>query len=88
MVQVMWSIKEKLPEAFTNWLRLKVFGQQIKQGKVFPLIAEELGVDPNKLSRWLGGMGPLDQRDVDALVKKYGWQVYSLLGLEIPDKTI
>lgn len=84
----MWSITEKLPEAFTKWLRQQVFEQQIKQGYVFTRLAEEIGVDPNKLSRWLGGMGPLDRQDVQALARKFGWQVYTLLDLEIPDKSI
>lgn len=62
-----WSSTEKLPEGFVKWLEPIVNEQKVEQKISFMQIADELGVEPSSLGRWLGGMGPLNQDDIYAL---------------------
>ena len=78
-----WSSTDKLPEGFTEWLNEVVTEQEAS--KLFWKIAEELGVDPSLLSRWLAGMGPLNQNDIRVLSSNLSPVVYTFLGLPRPD---
>ena len=78
-----WSSTDKLPEGFTEWLKEIVTEQEVL--KSYWKIAEELGVDPSLLSRWLAGMGPLSQNDIRVFSSNLGPVVYTFLGLPRPD---
>ena len=81
-----WSSSEKLPKGFADWLNEVIAEQEIEEGKGFARIAEELGVQASILSRWMGGMGPLSQNDVQNLVSKFGHVVYNYLHISRPDE--
>ena len=78
-----WSSTERLPEGFAEWLKDIVTEQEAKKG--FRKIAEELGVAPSILSRWIAGMGPLNQNDIRLLTSYFGPVVYTFLGFPSPD---
>ena len=78
-----WSSKEELPRGFAEWLTEIIREQEDEKG--FVKIAEELGVTPSILSRWVGGMGPLNREDIQNLAEKLGPSVYTFLGLVRPD---
>ena len=81
-----WSSSEKLPKGFViDWLNDVIAEQEIEGGKGFARIAEELGVQASILSRWMGGMGPLSQNDVQNLTSKLGPVVYTYLHLLRPE---
>ena len=80
-----WSSTEKLPEGFVKWMKAIVTERGIEQKKSFMHIADELGVEPSSLSRWLGGMGPLNQKDIHALATNISPTVYTLLQLPWPN---
>ena len=62
-----WSSKEILPRGFTEWLKDIIREYEINQKKGFRYIASELGVNPSMLSRWITGMGPMTQNDIQLL---------------------
>jgi hypothetical protein len=78
-----WSSIEELPRGFAEWLKDVVEEQEHEKG--FRRISEELGVDPSMLSRWIGGMGPLNQDDIRKLASQLGPVVYTFLGLSRPN---
>ncbi|MGB6681045.1 MAG: helix-turn-helix transcriptional regulator, partial [Candidatus Bathyarchaeia archaeon] len=80
-----WSSTDRLPGGFAEWLKDIVTEQEAKKG--FRKIAEELGVAPSILSRWIAGMGPLSQNDIRMLASKLGPVVYTFLGIPRPDDT-
>ena len=79
-----WSSTERLPEGFAEWFKDVVTEQATEQYKSFRKIAEELGVNPHILSRWMAGMGPLSQNDIRSLSSHLGPVVYTFLGLPRP----
>lgn len=78
-----WSSAEKLPDWFAEWLKDIVKEQEDEKG--FRKIADELGVKPSILSRWIAGWGPLNQQNILSLSSKLGPVVYTFLGLSRPD---
>jgi hypothetical protein len=78
-----WSSTEGLPRGFAEWLKDVVKEQEDEKG--FRSIAEELGVNPSMLSRWIGGMGPLCHNDILNLASNLGPVVYSFLGIPRPN---
>lgn len=78
-----WSSAEELPRGFAEWLKDVVKEQEAEKG--FRSIAEELGVNPAMLSRWIGGMGPLTQNDILNLAANLGPVVYTFLGIPHPN---
>ena len=78
-----WSSTDKLPGGFTEWLKEIITEQEAS--KTYWKIAEELGVKPSLLSRWIAGMGPLSQNDIRLLSSNLGPVVYTFLGLPRPD---
>ena len=78
-----WSSTEELPRGFAEWLEEIVREQEEEKG--FRKIADEFGIDPSILSRWLAGMGPLSQNDIRVLSSNLGPMVYTFLGLPRPD---
>lgn len=82
-----WSSTERLPAGFAEWLKDVVTEQETELYKSFRKIAEELGVDPSLLSRWMAGKGPLSQNDIRMLASKLGPVVYTFLGIPRPDDT-
>lgn len=79
-----WSINEDLPPAFVKFLKESVANRQARVKGLIP-IAQEIGVTPALLSRWLGGKGTLKEADIRQLAKIFGSSVYITLGLEEPD---
>lgn len=79
-----WSSNEKLPWGFSNWLKMYTRKNEVDRKKGFRQIAGELGVNPSILSRWIAGMGPLTNRDVQILAENLSPAVYSFLGLSRP----
>ena len=80
-----WKITDKLPETFVKWLKELIAEKEIHQKISFAQIANEIHVRPSILSRWLGGMGPLDQNDIDAMAAYLGSSVYITLRLIRPN---
>jgi hypothetical protein len=80
-----WSSSDKLPEGFVNWLIELIDEQDYIEGKGFSRIAEELGVQASILSRWMGGMGPLSQNNIENLASNLGNIVYTYLHIPWPD---
>jgi hypothetical protein len=80
-----WSASEKLPRGFSEWLKETVKEQERDQRKVYSSIANELGISPSILSRWIGGMGPLNQNDIQSLASIYGEVVYTYLHIPRPN---
>lgn len=78
-----WSSTEELPRGFAEWLSDIVREQEGEKG--FRTIAGEIGVKPSILSRWIGGMGPLNRNDIKKLAAKLGPTVYTFLGLVRPE---
>jgi len=81
-----WSSTEKLPSGFSK--RLNDIVRELEKEKGFRTIAGEIGVDPSILSRWIGGMGPLNQENILNLAAKLGPSVYTFLGLVRPDDDV
>lgn len=79
-----WSSNEKLPRGFTEWLDDTIREYEITQKKAFKQIASELGVKPSNLSRWIAGVGPLTQIDIQMLATNLNPVVYTFLGLPRP----
>lgn len=82
-----WSSTDRLPAGFAEWLKDVVTEQETELYKSFRKIAEELDVNPNILSRWIAGMGPLSQNDIRMLASKLGPVVYTFLGIPRLDDT-
>lgn len=80
-----WSSKERLPAGFADWLKEIVAEQEDERS--FRKIADELGVKPSILSRWMAGMGPMKHKDIRLLSSKLGPVVYTFLGFPRPDYT-
>jgi hypothetical protein len=78
-----WSSTDDLPREFSEWLSDIVREQDDE--KRFIKIADEFGVDPSILSRWIGGMGPLNRNDIQKLAAKFGPTVYTFLGFVRPE---
>lgn len=85
-----WSSNEKLPWEFTEWLKDTTRDFEKNQKKEFKQIARELGVKPSILSRWIAGMGPMTQTDIQMLAANLNPIVYTLLRLPRPiiDETL
>lgn len=79
-----WSSKDNLPGGFVAWLKEIIHEKEIYHKRGFRSIANELGVNPSTLSRWIAGMGPLTQQDIHILAKNLSPVVYSFLGLARP----
>ena len=80
-----WSSKEILPRGFTEWLKEIIREHEINQKKGFRQIASELGVNPSMLSRWIAGVGPMTQTDIQLLASNLSPVVYTFLGLPLPN---
>jgi hypothetical protein len=80
-----WSSSDELPRGFAKWLNDVVREQEKEKG--FRKTADEFGVAPSILSRWLAGMGPLNLNDIQKLAAKLGPVVYTFLGIPRPDDT-
>lgn len=80
-----WQITEELPEAFVLWLRAITTEKETAKKKGLVYIAEELGVKPSIFSRWLAGMGPLNQENIRTLANHLGPSVFTVLGLPWPN---
>jgi len=80
-----WASRDKLPEGFKEWLKDIILEQEAEKG--FRKIANELGVNPSILSRWMAGMGPLKQKNIRLLASKLGPVVYTFLGFPRPEYT-
>jgi hypothetical protein len=80
-----WSSRDQLPKGFSKWLTEIIRTQEVEQS--YRKIAEELGITPSKLSRWVAGWGPLNQQDIDCLALSLGPVVYAFLGIPRPDYT-
>ncbi len=80
-----WSSRDKLPQAFSEWMKEVLREMEFEQGKAFSWFAEDLGVPPSILSRWISGWGPLNQYDIHILVSKLGPVVYTYLHIPSPD---
>lgn len=78
-----WGITEKLPRAFVKILK-EIIAEETKKKKVLISIAGELEVEAHLLSRWMGGIGPLNQDDISALAANLGPVIYYALGLQRP----
>jgi hypothetical protein len=65
--------------------KIIVTEQEVEQKNNFMQIADELGVNPSSLSRWLAGMGSLNQDDIHALATNISPTVYTLLHLPWPN---
>ena len=78
-----WSSTEELPRGFAEWLNDIVREQEKEKG--FRKTADEFGVAPSILSRWLAGMGPLNRNDIQKLAAKLGPTVYTFLNLVRPE---
>ncbi len=77
-----WESTDSLPEDFFRWLDSTVTEIEMEQKKGFTQVANDLGVDQSLLSRWIAGMGPLKQEDIQSLADRFGSVVYTRLGLE------
>ena len=80
-----WSSNDKLPKGFANWMKDYIRENEVIHKKGFRQIASQLGVDPSILSRWIAGMGPLTQHDIQILAANLSPVVYSFLGVSRPD---
>ncbi len=78
-----WSSSDELPRGFAKWLNDVVREQEKEKG--FRKTADALGVAPSILSRWIGGMGPLNRNDIQKLAAKLGSIVYTFLNLVRPE---
>jgi hypothetical protein len=78
-----WTSREQLPGGFVEWLNFIVRILAVEQGKDFVRIANDLGISPRLLSRWLAGKGPLTQENIDALAENLGHSVFTTLGLPL-----
>ena len=78
-----WSTTEELPRGFAEWLNDVVREQEKEKG--FRKTADEFGVDPSILSRWIGGMGPLNRNDIHKIEEKLGTSVHTFLILARPE---
>jgi len=85
-----WSSNENLPRGFTEWLKEAIREIEIQDKKEFRQIAYEFGVNPAILSRWIGGMGPMTQKNIRLLACSLSPVVYTFLGLPRPiiDETL
>jgi hypothetical protein len=79
-----WASNDDLPQGFTDWLNDVVRESQEINNLEFRQIGAQLGVNPSFLSRWLGGMGPLTQTDINLLASNVSPVVYTFLGLPRP----
>jgi hypothetical protein len=80
-----WESRDKLPVGFAEWLKEVISEQETEQRKGYSGIAEDLGVPPSILSRWIAGWGPLNQHDIDLLASKLGPVIYTYLHIPRPD---
>ena len=80
-----WSSTEELPRGFAEWFKDAVKEKETKEYMSFRKIARELSVNPNILSRWVAGMGPLSQNDIRKLASNLGLVVFTFLGIPNPD---
>ena len=76
-----WKSNDYLPRGFTEWLNDVVKEYLETDHLEFREIGAALGVNPSFLSRWLGGMGPLSQTDINLLALNLSPVVYTYLGL-------
>jgi hypothetical protein len=79
-----WGSNDDLPQGFTEWLNDVVRECRVTDNLEFRQIGAQLGVNPSFLSRWLGGMGPLTQTDINLLASNLSPVVYTFLGLPRP----
>lgn len=79
-----WASNENLPRGFTEWFKEIIVEFEIEEKKEFRQIADEIGVNPAILSRWLGGMGPMTQINVQSLATNITPAVYTFLGIPNP----
>jgi len=79
-----WSSTEKLPAPFVEWLKFVIRMSGAAEGKPFFHIADDLGVLPSLLSRWVAGMGPLTQANIQTLATNISPVVYIALGMKQP----
>lgn len=79
-----WTSNEGLPNGFTEWLRDTVREYEVVNKKAYRQIAAELGVNPSILTRWISGMGPMTNTDIELLASHLSPVVYAFLGLEPP----
>ena len=80
-----WKSTEKLPEAFVNWLQETITEKAMQEKKGFMQIADQLGIEPALLSRWLAGMRPLTQDHIRTLATNLSQAGYTVLGLKRPN---
>ncbi|MFC1922250.1 hypothetical protein ACFLY4_03085 [Chloroflexota bacterium] len=85
-----WTSNEILPSGFTEWLKITIREIETQHKKEFRQIAYGFGVKPAFHSRWIGGMGPMMQTNIQMLACNISPVVYTYLGLPRPinEKTL
>jgi transcriptional regulator with XRE-family HTH domain len=71
---------------FPDWLKRKYLDWQHDQGDLKTMIqfAEYLGVTQQSLSAWVNGKSPPTGDNLLKLADKLGYEVYDILGVELP----
>ncbi len=75
-----WKADEELPQSFVGLIQEAVKNNCFQRKAVFIQVACEWDINPSILSRWLAGLGPLNEEDILKLAKAIGPAVYPALG--------
>jgi hypothetical protein len=82
-----WIVKQE----FSEWLTRKYIdwrGDAIGQDKSITEFAAMLGVSTSLMSQWMkkNGKIPTNSKNISALVEKFGYEVYTILGMPGPSE--
>lgn len=78
-----------MSQEFSEWITQKYIawrGNAIGQDRSISKFADLLGIRQNVLSAWMqkNGKTPRDQKNINALIRHFGFEAYDALGLERP----